>query len=376
MMWLIASAAAIELPQDVPTCGAHTQAAAFFTGKDLRQAPPPSDDSSLPTVWSMDTYGDVVIMRDMTGGEFGGRDGLDYDGMYSALQTFYGAFPDEFDFVTVLTHEDNSSSMGALAFYSPLSNNVSGIGQRTYSSGMELEGLLFMNSWQYWYQYGDVFTSAVFGQELGHRWGAYVNYQLVGENVKDDNLGRADGHWSYWLDSSNSPMEGNTWIDNGDGSFTIDADEEIAYSDLDLYLMGFIPPEDVAPFFLIDDPSGLNRNASSPPEYYNSGQDKTCEGERIDITIDDIVRAEGERRPLAENSQRDFTMAVILVLDQDENLTAPIVSGVQAVEARFERVWEEDVFDLATLDISTAGVELPAPDPVLGEPVLVPRSVW
>ena len=94
------------------------------------------------------------------------------------------------------------------------------------------------------------------------------------------------------------------------------------------------------------------------------------------LSFDDIIRAEGERRPLAENSQRDFTMAVILVLDQDENLTAPMVSGFQAVEARFERVWEEDVFDLATLDISTAGIELPAPDPALGTPALVPRSAW
>ncbi|MFZ5477574.1 MAG: hypothetical protein ACOZNI_12430 [Myxococcota bacterium] len=373
---LLLGAAPWQPPADVPRCGHGLEASAWLRERTLRPpAPPPSSSRGLPSGFSVERRGDLVVMRDMVGDAFG-RDGLGYEGMYEALVYFYELFPDEFDFVTVITNQDSTYGMGAFAFYSPLANDVRGIGDRIYDSGMTAQGLLFMNAWQYWSGQSDTFTSAVFGQELGHRWGSYVRYDL-GDGERDDILGRDDGHWSYWLETSNSPMEGNAWTDNGDGTFTLDAGEEVAYSDLDLYLMGLVGPEDVAPFYLIADPSGLARNASSSPEYYASGDDQTASGSRVDITIDDVIRAEGARDPAAGEAQTAFRMAVVLVLADDEQPDEEALSGADEARARFVEVWEEDTLGLATLDTSLGDtvVEPLAPEGFVA-PLLVPKAAW
>ncbi|MFZ5479253.1 MAG: hypothetical protein ACOZNI_20985 [Myxococcota bacterium] len=373
---LLLGAAPWPPPTDTPLCGHGLEASVWLRERTLRPpAPPPSSSRGLPSAFSVERRGDLVVMRDMAGDAFG-RDGLGYEGMYDALVYFYELFPDEFDFVTVITNQDSTYGMGAFAFYSPLANDARGIGDRIYDSGMTVQGLLFMNAWQYWSGQSDTFTSAVFGQELGHRWGSYVHYDL-GDGDRDDILGRDDGHWSYWLETSNSPMEGNTWTDNGDGTFTLDAGEEVAYSDLDLYLMGLIGPEDVAPFYLIADPSGLARNASSSPEYYASGRDQTASGTRVDITIDDVIRAEGARDPAAGEAQTAFRMAVVLVLADDEQPDDEAVEGADEARARFVEVWEEDTLGLATLDTSLGDtvVDPLAPDLFAG-PLVVPKAAW
>jgi hypothetical protein len=363
------------LPDDVPWCGTGGEAATFLRERPPLAAPPPGP-GVLPSQWSIARIGDLVVMRDVTGRQMDG--GLDAAAMSDALDTLYRWFPDDYDFVTILTNQDASRTMGALAFYSPLANDVEGMGERTFSSGMTLQGALFMNAWQYWTGGSDTLTSAVFGQELGHRWGAYVHYDLDdGAGDRDDTLGRDASHWSYWLETSNSPMEGNAWADNGDGTFTLDAREEVAYSDLDLYLMGLVGPEDVAPFFLIRDPSGLSREAASAPEYYGSGNSQTAYGTDQPITVDDVIRAEGPRVPAVGDSPTAFTMLVVLVLGQDEAPDPARLEGVEGVRARFEEVWEEDTLELATLDTTPGDATLPAWEPAAyPAPTLVPRGAW
>ncbi|MFZ5477625.1 MAG: hypothetical protein ACOZNI_12685 [Myxococcota bacterium] len=373
---LLMGAAPWGPPEDVPTCGTHGDASTWFRERTLRPpAAPPSSERALPAEWSIERHGDLVVMRDMVGSSFG-RSGLSYQGMYDALLYFYEVFPDEFDFATVLTNQDSSSSMGAWAFYSPLANDAQGIGDRVYDSGMALQGLLFMNAWQYWSGESDTYTSAVFGQELGHRWGSYVHYDR-GDGERDDLLGRDDAHWSYWLETSNSPMEGNAWSDNADGTFTLDAGEEVAYSDLDLYLMGLVGPEEVAPFFLVDDPDGLDRNAASSPEYYATGRQQTARGSRVDVTIDDVVRAEGQRSPAAGDAQSSFRMAIVLLLADDEQPDEETLAGADAVRARFEEVWEDDTRGLADLDTSPGDTVVEPLDPgAFTSPQVVPRGAW
>jgi hypothetical protein len=363
--------ATMPVPDGVPLCGTGGEASRALSSIDLDRPPEPPARGRLPYEWSIERHDDIIVMRDMVGDGFG-RNGLEYNGMEDAFYYFYSIFGDQFDFVTFLTEQDSSNSMGAFAFYAPVANDISGIGQSRYNQNQTLQGLLFMNSYQYWGS--QLLASAVFGQELGHKWGAYLEYDL-GEGDRDDMLGRDDAHWSYWLETSNSPMEGNAWYDNGDGTFSLDSDEEVAYSDLDLYVMGLIPPSEVDPWFLIGDPS-LNRSASSTPEYYY-GSDQTTEGTRIDITIDDVIAAEGERDPAAGDSPTNFTMAVVILLANDEQQRRSIASGVESVRENFVEVWEEDVQYLATLDTTLGDVVIDPLDPeVFASPTVVPTAAW
>jgi len=373
---LLLSSTPLEPPLDVPHCGTGGEAATWISAYAPQLgAPPPSGANHLAFQWSIERRGDLVVMRDMVGDGFS-NEGLTYEGMYDALEYFYEIFPDDYEFVTVLTAQESSSAMGAWAFYSPLENEVEGIGQRVSSSGMHVDGFLFMNDWEYWTGADDTATSAVFGQEFGHRWAAYVNYDL-GSGERDDILGRDGSHWSYWLETSNSPVEGNSWADNRDGSFTLDAQEEVAYSDLDLYLMGLLPADDVSPFFLIDNPTGLDRRASSAPEYYYTGRDLTAYGDRIDITIDDVIRVEGPRVPAAGDAPTTFKMAIVLVLSADEQARASEVNGCDAVRERFVEVWQGDTRDLGTLDTTLGETVVDPLDPdTFASPTLLPKAVW
>lgn len=60
--------------------------------------------------------------------------------------------------------------------------------------------------------------------------------------------------------------------------------------------MGLIPPSEVPDTFLIAEPQNVPRNISrdSAPEYYN--RVVTVRGRRVDLSIDDIARANGPRR--------------------------------------------------------------------------------
>ena len=141
--------------------------------------------------------------------------------------------------------------------------------------------------------------------------------------------------------------------------------------------MGLIGAEEVEPFFLIQDPAGLDRSAGSAPEYYASGRDQTVTGLAQEITIEDVILAEGERDPAVGESPTDFNMVVVLILGRDEVPTEDLVDNVEEVRGRFVDVWENDTLNLAKLDATPGGALLPAFDPAtLAGPVAVPRNAW
>ena len=92
------------------------------------------------------------------------------------------------------------------------------------------------------------------GQEVGHRWLAYLNFRDHTGARSDALLGRDLAHWSFFFDSDASVMEGNDIEDQGGGQFrTVDAVKR--YSMLDQYAMGLVGPNDVPPFFYVEAPA-------------------------------------------------------------------------------------------------------------------------
>ena len=157
--------------------------------------------------------------------------------------------------------------------------------------------------------------------ELVHRWSAYMRFRnpLSGRIeglTNDDDPCRC--HWSQWLHvperypvsggfskqpySARSVMSGNVWQDNGDGTFTQQPRHYPVrgLSDLDLYVMGMIPPEEVRPTFLLRDVVETETRG-------------VVRATRVPVRIEDIVAALGPRVPSASEQRKVFRLGVYLL---------------------------------------------------------------
>jgi MYXO-CTERM domain-containing protein len=176
-----------------------------------------------------------------------------------------------------------------------------------------------MNDVPYWLDHRPE-MEMLFNQEIGHRFGVFVEADL-GDGPTNLLLGRSADHWSYFFHTRSSPMEGNAWIDHGDGSFTTaTVPNAIHYHSLDLYLMGLVPPEDVEPTFLIRNVSdagvdclGFPVHGGSVPQFCDPP--KTVRGERVDVGVEHILAVEGPRSPAWPDTPDRFEVAFVLLAD-------------------------------------------------------------
>jgi hypothetical protein len=188
-------------------------------------------------------------------------------------------------------------------YYIPVANDVRGIGyghleeneifDRSPSS--QLEGVIFLNDFPYWQEHGAELRTA-FLHEVGHRFSGRVWANT--ERGPVDLTGREHAHWSYFLDSDGSPLEGNDFSAEAPYQTTTEA-HSLLYSALDLYLMGALPPREVPDFTFFEDANvagldcdGAAVHAASPPQTCG---ERTLSGTPLSIGIANVIDAEGER---------------------------------------------------------------------------------
>ena len=104
---------------------------------------------------------------------------------------------------------------------------------------------------------GEATTMSVLGHETGHRWLAYLEFSDHNRERSEALLGRQRAHWSFFVDSDASVMEGNDIEDLGGGQFRTVAAEE-RYSALDQYAMGLRHDYEVPPFFYVESPTNAS----------------------------------------------------------------------------------------------------------------------
>ena len=143
------------------------------------------------------------------------------------------------------------------------------------------------------------------GQEVGHRWGAYLEFRDHTGQRSDALLGRDLAHWSFHFDSDASVLEGNDIEDLSGGQFrTTDAVRR--YNRLDQYAMGLLAPSQVPPFFYVENPSARERGSSPAVGV-------SFTGTRRDVLIDDVIAIHGARVPAAASSSKVHRQAFIYV---------------------------------------------------------------
>jgi MYXO-CTERM domain-containing protein len=299
------------------------------------------------------------------------------NGLNAVISQVWANLGDNYDFITVFT---TFQDVATAAYYMPMRQDVTGLGECNFNTGetfgcvfdqleAQMQGFVFMNSLQYWRNWDwnidgtvhpiDDFNSnvyAVLGQEVGHRWGAGLRFvdPRTG-SVSKELLGRDNSHWAAYVDSDASVMDGWDWVQEADGGFRL-VDDMRRFSTLDLYAMGALPVGAARPFFFIDNamfdtipgvvgaqpvPADAALQLPSVDYLTEVGVNLTANGERVDLTVQDIVDAEGQRCPDPDHTQKTFKQAIVLITQpgQSASQVGSFVQELETVRTQWEEWW-------------------------------------
>ena len=269
-------------------------AAAGFTPIDLARAEPASGSGAI-------------------GEQFRASPSLD---LVAASRRFYETHSDSYDQLVFWT--DSPVMDDAFAFESTVQNAITGIGIEEFDasellgSAGALQSVVNMDRVS---KYGDSPSAKLFGEnsplgilahETGHRWLARLMFRNADRAVSDQLLGRQLAHWSFFMDSDGSVMEGNEIEDQRGGVFRTSSTTE-KYSRLDMYAMGLAAASEVPPWFFIDAPISSRTRENAPIAGI------TINGTRRDVLIQDVIDAMGPRQPAAADSPRVLRQAFVFV---------------------------------------------------------------
>lgn len=283
----------------------------------------------------------------------------------AVARAFYQELGDSFDTLVLWTNF-TSDLDGAFAYAVPVRNDVRGIGEEVFDdapswgSGGELESFVNMGDSSRFPRdpEGRVDGAAsrptalgLLAHEVGHRWlaRALVLHDGLPSNAL---LGRQQSHWSFFLDTDASFLEGNDIAQESPNLFRT-VETVSRYSRLDLYLMGLAPASEVIPFFIV---SGAS--ASSSGEVLDAESTPTVgapiNGTRVDLSIDDVIRGSGVRDPVVGAAPTSFRQAWILLSRRDEPPTSEQIAKILDVREAFVRFFQEQTLGRSQIRIDLA----------------------
>ncbi|MCA9518168.1 MAG: hypothetical protein KC635_24690, partial [Myxococcales bacterium] len=287
--------------------------------------------------------GDSTTVSDLGSGRYGVRIDDQVQNLPVIVDRVLSEYGDEFDFVAVWTDFWDYGADG-LAYYIGARNDVRGLGQEVYDQSRfwgsgpngRLKGVLNMKSIDVYGGIGNPnnFIYPVMGQEMSHRWLAFMLFDDGGV-ASNGMLGRDEAHWNVLMDTGGSVQDGHAWRDNGDGTFTVTG-KNLNYSPLDLYGMGLYDASEVPPWFLIENATYQGRALGKTQELPTGLK---ARGTRKDITIEQVISANGTRRPDRAGSQNEFRIAYVLITAPGTSIDE--VGGTVSQIATFSGIWEQ-----------------------------------
>ena len=219
-------------------------------------------------------------------------------------QQFYQNFEDDFDFINlVFTLPSFPQNRGHFA----VQNNVEGIGLRlfnnaaVYGSNGRLQGITL-------FPIDSMFdlaeTAAV--HELGHQWINFLTLPILASGSPHwpiSSLARGIMGFSIPPTQQGGEFSFNL-VSLPDGNFQLQQMEPLReFTDLDLYLMGLLPPHEVGSHIAF-----VNQNQFD--QIHNGG---VLLGPVETVTVDDVIAKEGPRIPDSSVSQKLFRVATVIV---------------------------------------------------------------
>ncbi len=227
---------------------------------------------------------------------------------------------DDFHTITLWTSFQDDSNE-ALAYALNVRNEVAGLGAklevRDLSKGFGSAGTLrtVVNMKEIGLRATDNRDSwdgalEVWGQEVGHRFMVFLRAR-INNRSSDILLGRDCAHFHRFVDTQASVQDGFSWTDNNNGTFTKGEDNR-RYGNLDLYGFGLMPSDEVPPFFAIVDIPGYEPPNCSAYGSVRPPTGKVVQGRRQDISINDIIAANGVRSPVRDSGYWKELQVVVL----------------------------------------------------------------
>lgn len=284
-----------------------------------------------------------VAIVEMRGRRFTSLSGNDFpiSDWTAAFEVVRERYGDCFDFVIFFT-DPRLRRIPYSGYHRPVYNETSGINRNAFNSrptwgSDRLQSQIWMGR----------FSIGTLLQEIGHRWGAFARYRMTSSGATQTDITLPGGaHWAKELDDGNSPMDYDevrhvrqtttTWLRELIGGF------EFKYSNLDLYLMGMMPRNEVGRFTLI-----RNYAEIGPPL---PGGSQMIQGTARNLTATNVIWAEGQRVPRHNESQRNFRAAFVVVTRDAANLDDVYVSRVEVLRQQLERYFQLATDTRACLD--------------------------
>jgi hypothetical protein len=277
--------------------------------------------------------------RDALAERFAESDRLD---LVATARRFLSVHPDVFEQLVVYATRPLNPFPGTLAFELNLRHDVRGIGlegadlHAAYGSAGALASVVYMDTVD---TYLDADAYEILGHEVGHRWLARLPIRGPDGGTSAALLGRGSVHWSFFLHSEGSVMEGNDIRELGGGRFeTVGLAR--GFSALDLYAMGLLAPAEVPRFFYVEDPDDFRPNrgykSTSGPE---GGVSFT--GTRREVGVEDVIAVLGPRQPPAGQAPTTLRQAFILVADDQAPATEARAAAAERIRAGFPAWYRE-----------------------------------
>lgn len=227
-------------------------------------------------------------------------------------QRFFAHMPDVFDKLLLMPGAPVPG--GVRGNHLGGQNQVEGIGRPVFDNSAQwgsdgrLDSVFVLN----WTDSGPVL------HELTHRWGVQLSRDLGFQQC-------APAHWGMvgagrgvlgGFDPTDLVDNGNgTWsFPNGQGSSGGAPADTTPLSQLELYVAGFLPPEEVPPIAM---PVNVDCNSITQTQATIT----FAADAMTTVTIDDIIAVHGPRLPVAAESPREFSMAWLVVLNRVPTLT-------------------------------------------------------
>jgi hypothetical protein len=262
--------------------------------------------------------------------------------LVATARRFYETHPDGYDQLVIWT--DVAVTEDAFAFQTTVANEIRGIGldvfdqSRAFGSGGRLRSVVMMDTLGKYPAdpqtrfLGENNTVSLLGQETGHRWLAFLKFRDHNGQESDELVGRDEAHWSFFMDSDASVMEGNDIEDLGGGAFRTAATVQ-RYSRLDQYAMGYVSESQVPAFFYVENPSNIvpSRERDDAPRTGVS-----FNGTKRTVLIQDVVAVMGSREPSPSQTSRIHRQAFIFVLSSGRTLDPAQADKID----RIRREWE------------------------------------
>lgn len=189
------------------------------------------------------------------------------------------------------------------------------------------------------------FTMMTILHEIAHHWccGIDVPSERINDHI----------HWNFNLDLFGGDLlKGDImglyhWTLKDGERVCINVNEENVirkFSDLDLYLMGLISHSEVSPIYAhnyVKDGNELfnkygpdcydGPNSNGPPNF------TTIE----EITIQDIIEENGERLPSFKDSQKEFDVLFLIVMDENQEIDEEFVNYVKEYKENLPEAWSK-----------------------------------